>query len=103
MIDAEALEKVYSQFGMPLHLPYTSWIDAVPLYRDEDQQQYIGKATSGTWSPILKQYIVIARVTPGDSVLGSRIFMEVRVEGKRFAVSGTVVEMPFFDPPRKKD
>jgi aminomethyltransferase len=102
VVDAEALEKVYSQFGMPLHLPYTSWIDAVPLYRDAGQQRYVGKATSGMWSPILKQYIVIARVTPGDSALGSRIFMEMRVEGRRFAVPATVVKMPFFDPPRKK-
>lgn len=101
-IDAEALEKIYSKFGMPLHLPYTSWIDAVPLYRDEAQQRNIGKATSGTWSPILKQYVVIARVEPEDGQLGSRVFMETHVEGRRFSVPATVVQMPFFDPPRKK-
>jgi len=102
-IDVVALEKIYAKFGMPLHLPYTAWNDEIPIYRDADQQQHIGKATSGTWSPILKKYIVIARIKPQDSKLGSQIFMEVGVEGHRFTVSATVVKMPFFDPPRKKD
>jgi aminomethyltransferase len=101
-IDAVELEKVYAKFSMPLHLPYTAWNDEIPIYRDAGQRQHIGKATSGSWSPILKKYIVIARVKPQDSKLGSRIFMEVGVEGHRFAVPATVVKMPFFDPPRKK-
>jgi len=74
----------------------------VPVYRDEGARQYIGKATSGTWSPILKKYVVIARIKPQDAVVGSRIFMEATVESQRFAVPATVVKLPFFDPPRKR-
>ncbi len=87
---------------MPLHLPYTAWNDEIPIYRDGNQQQHIGKATSGTWSPILKKYPVIARIKPQDSALGSQVFMETGVEGHRFTVPATVVKMPFYDPPRKK-
>jgi len=101
-IDVTELEKVYSRFSMPLHLPYTSWTTAVPVYADDDQRQNIGKATSGTWSPIMKKYVVIARVKPQYAQPGTRIYMEETVEAQRFAVPATVVPTPFFDPPRKK-
>ncbi len=103
VIDVEALEKAYAGFGMPLHLPYTSWTGAVPVYADADRRQHVGKATSGTWSPILKNYVVIARVKPQHGALGSRVFVEETIEGQRFAVPANVVKMPFFDPPRKKE
>ena len=88
---------------MPLHLPYTSWNNAVPVYDREESRVPIGKATSGTWSPILKQYVVIARVRPQHAKLGSRIFVEETVEGRRYPVPATVVKLPFFDPARKKE
>ena len=102
-VDVVALEKLYSRFSMPLHLPYASWTDAVPIYADESAKQYIGKATSGTWSPIMKRYVAIARVKPGHATLGARVHMEATVEGQRFAVPAKVVKTPFFDPPRKKE
>jgi len=102
-IDIVALEKLFSQFSMPLHLPYRSWTEAVPIYSDERKVHCIGKATSGCWSPLLKRYIVIARVKPRHADLGANIFMEATVEGQRFAVPAKVVETPFFDPPRKKE
>jgi aminomethyltransferase len=102
-VDVVALEKLYSRFSMPLHLPYASWTDAVPIYADESAEQYIGKATSGTWSPIMKRYVAIARVKPGHATLGARVHMEATVEGQRFAVPAKVVKTPFFDPPRKKE
>jgi aminomethyltransferase len=101
-VDTVALEKVYSQFSMPLHLPYTSWTQAVPVYADAGKQQHIGKGTSGTWSPILKKYIVMAQVKSRYSKPGTSIFMEATVDAQRFGVPATVVEMPFFDPPRKR-
>ena len=103
MIDILALEKVYADYSMPLHLPYTSWNSAVPVYAQEQAGEPIGKATSGTWSPILKQYVVIARVRPQYAKLGGRIFVEETVEGRRYPVPATVVKLPFFDPPRKKE
>ena len=102
-LDVAAFEKVFAQYGMPLHLPYQSWGTAVPVYSDEDQRQHIGRASSGSWSPVLKKYVVIAKVKPQYAKLGTQIFVEETVEARRFAVPATVVKMPFFDPPRKKE
>ena len=102
VIDVDALEKAYAGFGMPLHLPYTSWNGAAPVYADADRRKHVGKATSGTWSPILKNYVVIARVKVQHGAPGSRVFVEETIEGQRFAVPAEVVKMPFFDPARKK-
>lgn len=102
VLDLAELEKVYSRFGMPLHLPYQSWNDHVPLYSDAERRQHVGRATSGTWSPILKSYVVLARVPPRLGEPGSRVFIEETVEGERFAIGARVVKLPFFDPPRKK-
>jgi aminomethyltransferase len=103
VVDILALEKLYADYSMPLHLPYTSWNSAVPVYARDEQGEPIGKATSGTWSPILKQYVVIARVRPQYAKVGSRIFVEETIEGRRYPVAATVVKMPFYDPPRKKE
>jgi glycine cleavage system aminomethyltransferase T len=51
----------------------------------------------------MKRYVVIARVNPKYAKLGTRIFIEQTVEARRFAVPATVVEMSFFDPPRKRE
>lgn len=102
VVDIGALERMYGRFHMPLHLPYHSWNDARPVYADSHQRQRIGKATSGTWSPVLKQYIVIAHVPPRYTEPGTRIYLEETVEAHRLPVPATVVKMPFFDPPRKK-
>jgi aminomethyltransferase len=102
-VDVVELEKVFSQYSMPLHLPYLSWVDAIPVYSDGEQRDHIGRATSGTWSPIIKKYVVIARVKPQYEKLGTRIYLEQTVEARRFAVPATVVKRPFFDPPRKRE
>ncbi len=102
-VDVLALEKVFAQYSMPLHLPYQSWIDTLPVYSDSDQRDHIGRATSGTWSPVIKKYVVIARIKPQYAKLGTRIYLEQTVEARRFAVPATVVKMPFFDPPRKRE
>lgn len=52
-IDLKSLEAIYAKYGMPLYLPYQSWSDAVLV---SSQGKQIGKATSGTWSPMLKIY-----------------------------------------------
>ena len=102
-VDVLALEKVFARYSMPLQLPYQSWVDAVPVYSDGDQRDHIGRATSGSWSPIIKKYVVIARVKPQYAKLETRVYLEQTVEARRFAVPATVVKMPFFDPPRKRE
>ncbi|GAB4578510.1 MAG: hypothetical protein Fur0022_12450 [Anaerolineales bacterium] len=101
-LDTVALEGLYARFGMPLHLPYSSETESIPLYADARGQKRIGKSTSRTWSPILKKYIGIARVEPRYAALGTRVFVEVTIEACRFVCPAKVVEMPFFDPDRKR-
>ena len=102
-LDITAIEEAYADYGMPLHLPYAAWSDEpTPIYEDKAQEQHIGRGTSGMWSPILKKYIVIARVKPQYGKLGTKIFIEEMVEAHSHSIPATVVKMPFFDPPRKK-
>lgn len=102
-LDVTYVEKYFREFGMPLHLPERSWNEAVPIYSDEAQGDLIGRGTSGMWSPLLKKYIVIARVPPLYAKRGSRFFVEEMIEAKSFSIPARVVKMPFFDPPRKRD
>jgi len=97
-VDLKSLEAIFAESGMPLHLPYQSWTEAVPVYSGGRQ---IGQATSGTWSPILKKYIAIARLRPRYARLGAKVDMEVTVDAQRKEARATVVKMPFFNPPRK--
>jgi aminomethyltransferase len=101
-LDVTFIEKYFREFGMPLHLPERSWAGPVPIYSDEAQEYLIGRGTSGMWSPLLKKYIVIARVPPRYATLGSSFFIEEMIEAKAFSTPAKVVRMPFFDPPRKK-
>ena len=98
-VDLSSLEALYAEFGMPLYLPYESWGDAVPVYSGGRQ---IGKATSGTWSPILKKYCAIARLRPQYARLGAQVDMEVTIDAQRKLAKAMVGKMPFFDPPRKR-
>jgi aminomethyltransferase len=101
-LDVTVLEKYFREYNMPLHLPAQGWVGPVPIYSDEAQEHHIGRGTSGTWSRLLKKYIVIARVEPQYGKLGTHFFMEETVEARAYAIPATVVKMPFFDPPRKK-
>lgn len=101
-LDVTYIEKYYGEFKMPLHLPERPWKEAVPIYSDEAQKDHIGRGTSGMWSPLLKKYIVIARIPPQYAKQGSCFWIEEVIEAKTFSIPATVVEMPFFDPPRKR-
>lgn len=97
-IDLKSLEAIYAKYGMPLYFPYKSWGEAVPVYSRGKQ---IGKATSGTWSPMLKKYIAIARIKPEYASFGNQVEMEVTVDAVRHKTKAKVVKTPFFNPPRK--
>jgi aminomethyltransferase len=102
-VDIGVLEDLFARFGMPLHLPYESWNDTLPVYADANQRRHIGRATSGTWSPVLKKYVVMARIRPEFAGLGRTVYFETTIEAHRLPVPATVVKMPFFDPPRKRE
>jgi aminomethyltransferase len=102
-VDVTVIEKYFAEYGMPLHLPTSAWTEAVPIYSDEAQENHIGRGSSGMWSPMMKQYIAIARVDPKFAKIGSRFYIEEMIEAKAYSIPATVVKMPFFDPPRKKE
>lgn len=95
----DSLEQLYHSFDMPIHLPDSAWSTSVPVYAGGQQ---IGKATSGTWSPLLKKYLVLARVESRYSKLGTSMTMEVTIEAHRKQAAATIVPLPFFNPDRKR-
>jgi aminomethyltransferase len=98
-IDLRDYEHLYSAAGLPPQIPLTAWRSGVPIYKDDRQ---VGHATTGGWSPTLKKYIAVATVGREHALLGNRLDIEVTVEYARKTSGVTVVQLPFFDPPRKK-
>ena len=96
----EELEALYAGFQLPPSLPATASRAGLPVYADDGRQ--VGKATSHTWSPILKKYLVIASVIDGYQTHGTRLDLEHTVEFERRRVGATVVPTPFYDPERKR-
>jgi aminomethyltransferase len=97
-IDWNAVEKLYEAVGLPPQAPAAASRVAVPVYREGSQT---GKATSTTWSPVLKKLIALATVRSEDALVGTALEMEVTVEAVRHRVPAAVVKTPFFNPARK--
>ena len=96
----EELEALYAGFNLPPSLPAAASRAGLPIYDEEGRQ--VGKATSHTWSPILKKYLVIASVIDGFHTRGTTLQLEHTVEFERRKVGATVVPTPFYDPERKR-
>jgi len=99
-LDWEDLERLYARQGLSPVLSPMAWREQVPVFAGGRQ---VGRATSGTWSPVLKKNVAIASVDAAQEPAGSRLQMEWTVEGHRGRIGATVVPMPFFDPPRKRE
>jgi aminomethyltransferase len=97
-IDWNSVEKLYEAVGLPPQAPAAASRVAVPVYREGSQT---GKATSTTWSPVLKKLIALATVKSEDASPETELEMEVTVEAVRHRVPATVVKTPFFNPARK--
>src|SRR5688500_1103215 len=97
-INWEEVEALYEKLELPPQVPATASRAAVPVYRDGTQ---VGKATSTTWSPVLKKMIALATVERGSVDAGTRLEIEVTVEAVRHRVGATVSPTPFFNPKRK--
>ena len=92
------VEQIYERVGLPPAVGATASRVAVPLYRGSRQ---VGRATTTTWSPVLKKMIALGTVERPRYVEGTKLQMEVTVEAVRHRVTATVVKTPFFNPPRK--
>jgi aminomethyltransferase len=93
-----AVEKLYDRLALPTLVPTTASRLAVPVYKDARQ---IGKATSTTWSPVLKKLIALSTLDRPHFATGTAVEVEVTVEAVRHRVPAVVVDTPFFSPPRK--
>ncbi len=97
-IDWPEVEARYEKFGLTPAAPSQASRAHVPLYAGDKQ---VGKATSTTWSPILKKMIALGSVETAHSRLGEKLQMEITIEAMRQNVTARVVQLPFFNPARK--
>ena len=97
-IDWTEVEQRYEKYGLTPAAPSQASRVAVPVYCGEKQ---VGKATSTTWSPVLKKMIALASVDTDHSQDGRRLQMEITIEAVRQRVAAKIVPMPFFNPKRK--
>jgi aminomethyltransferase len=93
------LENHYRNVGLSPGLPSTAWRTSTPLYYNQEQ---VGYATSGAWSPILKRYIALAHLKSNYTGEGTELQFELKVEHFRKLTTAKVVKTPFFDPERKR-
>jgi aminomethyltransferase len=92
-------ERIYESLGLPPQVSGIASRIAVPLYKAGRQ---VGKATSTTWSPLLKKMIALASISTEFSAAGTDVQIEFTVEAVRRNITATVVELPFFNPERKR-
>ncbi len=97
-VDWTEVEERYEKFGLTPAAPSQASRVAVPVYVDERQ---VAKATTTTWSPVLKKMIALASIETAHSQLGNKLQMEITIEAMRQNVTAKVVKLPFFSPPRK--
>ena len=98
-IEWDGIEKLYSSVGLPPTIAAMTSRAAVPVY---DRRRQVGKVTSTTWSPTLKQAIALASVQARYAESGTKLSVEWTVEARRRQVPAIVAKLPFFDPPRKR-
>jgi aminomethyltransferase len=93
-----AVEKVYDDLGLAPQISAAASRVAVPVYRGGRQ---VGRATTTTWSPVLKKLIALATIDEPYFADGSALEFEITVEAVHHRVPAVVVRTPFFNPPRK--
>jgi aminomethyltransferase len=97
-INWPAVEALYDDLGMPPSLPSAASRIAVPVYKRGRQ---VGRATTTTWSPVLKKLIALATISAPHFAEGTALEFEITVEAVRHRVPAKVVKTPFFNPSRK--
>jgi aminomethyltransferase len=89
---------LYSAVGLPPLAVATASRVAVPVFAGSRQ---VGRMTSSTWSPVLKQMIGLATIEAPFAGLATGVEVEHTVDVVRHRVRATVVPTPFFNPKRK--
>jgi aminomethyltransferase len=96
-VDWTEVEDRYEKFGLTPAAPSQASRVPVPVYLERQ----VGKATTTTWSPVLKKLIALASVETEYSEVGTNLQMEITIEAMREKVTAQVVKLPFFNPKRK--
>ena len=97
-MDWVEIEESYEKFGLTPAAPAQASRLHVPVYLGSRQ---VGKATSTTWSPLLKKMIALSSIDTAHAQPGAKLQMEITIEAMRRKVTATVVKLPFFNPARK--
>jgi aminomethyltransferase len=97
-LDWNQIEALYERLGLTPTAPGQTSRVHVPVYAGTRQ---VGKATSTTWSPVLKKLIALASVETAHGKAGNSLQMEITVEAVRQRASAKLVKLPFFSPARK--
>jgi aminomethyltransferase len=97
-IDWPSIEQLYEHLGMAPQIAAAASRVAVPVYKNGDQ---VGRATTTTWSPVLKKLIGLATIDAPYFAEGTRLDFEITIEAVRQLVPARVVKTPFFNPKRK--
>jgi aminomethyltransferase len=97
-IDWNEVERLYDEVGLAPAVSATASRVATPVYRNGRQ---VGKATSTTWSPVLKRMIALATIDRPHYAESTVLQFEMTVEAVRHRVNARVVKTPFFNPARK--
>jgi glycine cleavage system T protein (aminomethyltransferase) len=97
-ISWDDIEGQFSKLGLPPQVATTASRVAVPVYRGGRQ---VGKATSTTWSPMLKKMIALATLDAPHFAVGTAVEVETTVEAVRHRARAKVVATPFYNPPQK--
>jgi len=97
-IDWNKVEQHYEAVGLPPAVSPIASRVAVPVFKGARQ---IGKATSSTWSPVLKKMIALATLQGEFTTPGAMVEIETTVEAVRHRVAARVVKTPFYNPKHK--
>jgi len=97
-IDWPSVERIYDKAGLAPAVGATASRTPVPVYRGSKQ---VGKATTTTWSPVLKKMIALATIDRPHYADGTTLDLELTVEAVRHRVPAKVAATPFFNPARK--
>jgi aminomethyltransferase len=98
-IDHVAFGRAHEELGLTTPFPFIPWRAVTPVFRGPEQ---VGYATCGTWSPTVKKYLALAQVSPAATARGTALSIDLMVDRVRRPFAATVVDLPFFNPARKR-
>lgn len=101
VLDDVAYRQAFEAAGLAADLPVKAWRGMHPLFNADNDQ--VGYATCGTWSPTTQAYILLCQVFSEYSDVGAELYFDAVVDRHRHRFPCRVVKGPVFETSRKKD